>query len=101
MIREIWMRVSEYYVAFDVDVTTEYPGLDAMQNLSCRLSSGYWFCPDGSITLNTSGTTPPQSPDQEYGVRVSFVSDSTHVPYEGPCGPGAIGCAFFGRIRRQ
>lgn len=96
MIREIWMRVSEYYVAFDVDVTTEYPGLEAMQNLSCRLSSGYWFCPDGSITLNTSGTTPPQAPDQEYGARVSFVSDSTHVPYEGPCRPGAIGCAFLG-----
>lgn len=94
MIREIWMRVSEYYVAFDVDVTTEYPGLEAMQNLSCRLSSGYWFCPDGSITLNTSGT-PPQSPDQEYGARVSFVSDSTYPDLDGnPCLQAfVIGCA--------
>ncbi len=97
MIRELWMRISEYYAAFDVDVTTEYPGLDAMQNLSCRLSSGYWFCPDGSITQNTSGTSP-ESPDQEYGARVSFVSDTTYS-LGTPClAPGVIGCAKVGQF---
>jgi hypothetical protein len=89
MIREIWMRVSEYYAAFDVDVTTEYPGLDAMKNLSCRISSGFTFCPDG---------VTPESPDQEYGARVSFVSDTTYS-LGTPClSPGVIGCAKTGQF---
>jgi hypothetical protein len=122
-IREIWVRVAEYYAAFDVDVTTEDPGIDALRADYCTsLSEGYVFCPPGMTpdgqypvsvactlvstdvtydlyTCPRSGWTPVPG-DQEYGTRVVFTSgaaDGTVLCL----GPGAVGCASVGTFRRN
>ncbi len=72
-IREIWQRVSEDYAPFDVDVTTEDPGVEALRKTSAtdlnygkrvciggKSGSGSWFTSAaggvaylGSFTWNT------------------------------------------------
>jgi hypothetical protein len=124
-IREIWVRVAEYYAAFDVNVTTEDPGVDALRADYCSiLSQGYVFCPPGmtpdgeypsslactllstdvtydwdTYSCPMSGWTPVQG-DQVYGTRVVFTSgaaDGTVLCFL----PGAVGCASGGTFRRN
>lgn len=48
-IREIWQRVSEDYTLFDVDVTTEDPGVEALRKTSSTdLNYGIRVCIGGS-----------------------------------------------------
>lgn len=122
-IREIWVRVAEYYAAFDVDVTTEDPGIDALRADYCTsLRDGYVFCPpgmtpDGEYPVSVACTlvstdvtydlyTCPRSGwipvpgDQEYGTRVVFTSgaaDGTVLCL----GRGAVGCASVSTFRRN
>lgn len=66
-IREIWERVSEDFLPFDVDVTTEDPGIEALRN--------------------TGGS------DTQWGIRVPIGGFSTILPVDGP---GAVGIAHLG-----
>ncbi|NBY00400.1 MAG: hypothetical protein EBQ87_00210, partial [Planctomycetes bacterium] len=66
-IREIWERVSEDFLPFDVDVTTEDPGIEALRN--------------------TGGS------DNQWGIRTAIGGFSSILPVDGP---GAVGIAHLG-----
>ncbi|MCU1357537.1 MAG: fibronectin type protein [Acidimicrobiales bacterium] len=61
VVQSVWQRVAEDYAPFDVDVTTEDPGFDAIDRSS--------------------------STDQRYGTRALITPDST---IQTPCGCGGI-----------
>lgn len=69
-IHEIWQRVSEDFAPWDVDVTTEYPGEDALRK-------------------NGSG-------DQQYGVHVVITHDSGwYAPSGGVAYIGSFGSTYY------
>ncbi|MEO8696746.1 MAG: PxKF domain-containing protein [Acidimicrobiales bacterium] len=127
-IREVWVRVAEYYAAFDVDVTTEDPGVDALRADYCRnAAGGYLFaCPRGmtpdgeypssactqDLSLDPRTGEPydydwyqcPTSGwnvvpgDQEYGTRVVFTSGAVDGAIL--CSSSAsVGCSNLGTFR--
>lgn len=86
-IREIWARVAEAYSAFDVDITTQDPGVDALWKTDCYGQEDLdgniiWTCPDG-ITREVG--------DQHYGARISFTFYSDYCGFR-----GAAGCGYLG-----
>jgi hypothetical protein len=88
-IREIWARVAEAYSAFEVDVTTEDPGVAALSKTDCYGQEDpdgnvFWTCPDG-ITREVG--------DQHYGARISFTFYSDYCGFR-----GAAGCGYLGSL---
>lgn len=65
-IREIWERAAEDFLPFNVDVTTEDPGVEALRKVG--------------------------SSDTEWGIRVAIGGFSSVLPVDGP---GAVGIAHF------
>jgi hypothetical protein len=65
-IREIWERVREDFLPFNVDVTTQNPGIEALRKVG--------------------------SSDTEWGIRVAIGGFSSVLPVDGP---GAVGIAHF------
>jgi len=66
-IREIWERVSEDYLPFNVDVTTQNPGIEALRKVG--------------------------SSDTQWGIRAAIGGFSSILPIDGP---GAVGIAHRG-----
>lgn len=86
-IRELWARVAEAYSAFDVDITTQDPGVDALWKTDCHGQEDLdgniiWTCPDG-ITREVG--------DQHYGARISFTFYGDYCGFRGPAGCGYLG----------
>ncbi len=87
-IRDIWERVAEHYSAFDVDITTEDPGLDALHRLECVRV----YNQDLEFTEVCPPGISPGYIDAQYGARVVF-GDAQEC--------GAVGCALLGEFDRQ